>query len=96
MMTQILGTQLLSPIHAFATGKHIPASAEEPRWLTMLPRLHLNVFFAAVAECVEESILNALMAAETTAKMMMGYKRHTAHAMSLYELRRVMKKYGRV
>jgi hypothetical protein len=43
----------------------------------MLPHHHLGVFFAAVAECAEEAILNAVTSAET----MVGHKGHTAHAL---------------
>jgi len=76
---------------AFATGNHITSSAQAPYELKMLPHHHLNVFFEAVAECVEESILNALTSAET----MLGQKGRTAYALPLDELLRVMKKYGR-
>ena len=55
----------------------------------MIPQSHLNPFFDAVVEAVEESILNALAAAET----MIGVKGHTAYAMPLDELQRVMAKY---
>jgi D-aminopeptidase len=74
---------------AFATGNHLPAQAESPLELKMLPHQHLNAFFDAVAEAVEEAILNALTAAET----MTGYQGHTAHALPLDELQRVMGKY---
>jgi D-aminopeptidase len=42
-----------------------------------------------VAEAVEESILNAITAAET----MTGHKGHTAYALPLDELQQVMAKY---
>ncbi|MFN8457170.1 MAG: P1 family peptidase [Anaerolineae bacterium] len=73
----------------FATGNHIYANANGKRNLEMIPNEHLNPFFEAVAEAVEESILNALTAAET----MTGYKGHTAHALPLDELQRVMARY---
>jgi len=57
----------------------------------MLPHHHLDFFFAAVVEYVEEAILNAITAAET----MVGYKGHTAYILPLDELRDVMAKYGR-
>jgi len=76
---------------AFATGNHLPAQAEAPLALKMLPHQFLNAFFDAVAEAVEEAILNALTAAET----MTGYQGHTAHALPLDELQRVMGKYRR-
>ncbi len=73
----------------FATGNHIYADANGKRSLEMIPNEHLNPFFEAVAEAVEESILNALTAAET----MTGHKGHTAHALPLDQLQRVMAKY---
>lgn len=74
---------------AFATGNHFPASATGLYELKMMPHHHLNPFFEAVAEAVEESILNALTAAET----MTGFKGHTAYALPLDELQRVMARY---
>jgi D-aminopeptidase len=55
----------------------------------MLPQHHLNPFFEAVAEAVEEAILNALTAAET----MTGFQGRTAHALPLDELQRIMARY---
>ena len=55
----------------------------------MLPHQQLNVFFEAVAEAVEESILNALCAAET----MTGQQDRTAHALPLDALQRVIAKH---
>jgi D-aminopeptidase len=75
---------------AFATGNHVPAGAEAPVSLKMLPNHHLNPFFEAVAEAVEEAILNALAAAETTT----GFRGRTAHALPLDEVARVMAKYN--
>lgn len=75
---------------AFATGHHIPAGANEPFNLgTMIPHSHLNLFFEAVAEAVEEAILNGLTAAET----MTGYQGHTAFGLPLNDLQHVMAKY---
>lgn len=74
---------------AFATGNHIAAGSQEPYALKMLPHHYLNPFFEAVAEAVEEAILNSLTAAET----MTGFKGRTAHALPLDELQRVMAKY---
>jgi D-aminopeptidase len=71
---------------AFATGNHLPARAGVALELKMLPHQHLDAFFDAVAEAVEEAILNALTAAET----MTGFKGHTAYALPLDELQRVM------
>jgi D-aminopeptidase len=77
---------------AFATGHHIPSRPDGlfPLGAT-IPHNYLNPFFDAVAEAVEESILNALTAAET----MIGYQGRTAYALPLDELKEVMAKYGR-
>jgi D-aminopeptidase len=75
---------------AFATGHHIPAHAEGPIQLGMLLlNQHLDPFFDAVGEVVEESILNALSSAET----MTGYQGQTAYALPLDELVQIMAKY---
>jgi len=77
---------------AFATGNHIPARSEGLVQLEgMLAHNQLNPFFDAAADVVEESILNALTAAET----MTGQQGRTALALPLDELQQVMKKYGR-
>ena len=73
-----------------ATGNHIPAHSEGLIPLVgMIPHNQLNPFFDAVAEAVEESILNALVAAET----MTGSDGHTAYALPLDELVRIMASY---
>jgi D-aminopeptidase len=76
---------------AFSTGNHYPRTADAPLPLRMLPHGHLNPLFEAVAEAVEESILNALVAAET----MVGYAGRTAYALPLDMLRQIMVRYGR-
>jgi D-aminopeptidase len=78
---------------AFATGQHIPARPEALIPMApMMPQRWMDPFFAAAADAVEESILNALCAAET----MHGFLGHTAHALPLDELQRVMARYQRV
>jgi len=74
---------------AFATGNHLPVPAKAPYDLRMLPHSHLDPFFEAVAEAVEEAIVNALVAAET----MIGVEGRVAHALPLDELQRVMARY---
>jgi D-aminopeptidase len=76
---------------AFSTGNHIPFSSDEALDLEMLPNHHMNPLFEAVAEGVEEAILNALTAAET----MTGFKGRTAHAIPLDRLKREMATYQR-
>lgn len=77
---------------AFATGNHIPDKGEAMVELKMLPHHHLNDFFEAEAEVVEEAIVNALCAAET----MTGYQGHTAHALPHAALQEVMGRYAKV
>ena len=76
---------------AFSTGNHLDEDAHGVVGLQMLDHNLLNRLFDAVAEAVEESILNALTAAET----MTGCKGYTAHAIPLDELKKVMAKYNR-
>jgi D-aminopeptidase len=74
---------------AFATGNHLPVEAMAALELKMLSHRQLDPFFEAAAEAVEEAILNALTAAETTT----GFEGRTAYALPLDELQRVMAKY---
>jgi D-aminopeptidase len=74
---------------AFATGNHLAPRTELPYEVKAVPLNQMDPFFDATAEVVEESILNALTAAES----MTGYGGHTAFALPLDELKRVMAKY---
>jgi D-aminopeptidase len=74
---------------AFSTGNHISPKAEGLQTLQMVPQDHMNPLFEGVAEAVEEAILNAL----TNAQTMTGFLGHTAYALPLDELKRVMAKY---
>jgi D-aminopeptidase len=70
---------------AFATGNDIlPVGGA--RDLTMLPNDQMSPLFAGAADAVEESILNAVVAAET----MTGYKGHTAYGLPVDELAQLM------
>jgi D-aminopeptidase len=71
---------------AFATGNDLPAHAQEPMAVRMLPNHKMNSLFSALAETVEEAILNVLTAAET----MTGYRGRTAQALPLDELQAIM------
>ncbi len=71
---------------AFATGNHLPDHQQTRFDLQMLPNHHMNEFFEAEAEVVEEAILNALTAAET----MTGYRGRRVEALPLEALKRVM------
>jgi D-aminopeptidase len=74
---------------AFATGNNLKASDNPVQPVEMLLHQHINPFFDAVADATEESILNALCAAET----MTGFHGRIVHALPLDELQRVMNKY---
>jgi D-aminopeptidase len=74
---------------AFATGNSIPTRPSGPLALAMLPHDHLNPFFDAVAEAVEEAILNSLAASES----MTGVGGYTVPALPLDELQAVMRRY---
>jgi D-aminopeptidase len=74
---------------AFATGNSVPTRPPGPLALQMLPHEHLNPFFDAVAEAVEEAILNSLTAAES----MTGFGGYTAPSLPLDALQAVMQKY---
>ena len=71
---------------AFATGNHVPIASAQPIPVRMLPNGQISPLFDAVAEAVEEAILNALTAAET----MVGRAGRTAHALPLDRLQQIM------
>ncbi len=73
---------------AFSTGNALPSDGG-PIEVRMLPNRRLNPFFAAVSEAVEESIWNALIAAETTE----GYKGRIAYALPHDSLTEIWRKY---
>jgi D-aminopeptidase len=61
---------------AFSTGNRIPSAAVLPTTVTTVPAGAMTPLFDATAEAVEESIWNALCAAET----MTGHRGRTVHA----------------
>lgn len=61
---------------AFSTANRVPLDATEPRLVSTLPAAAMTPLFNAAAEAVEESIWNALCAAET----MTGYRGRVVHA----------------
>lgn len=61
---------------AFSTGNRVPVRASAPTSVTTLPAGAMTPLFDATAEAVEESIWNALVAAET----MTGHHRRVVHA----------------
>jgi D-aminopeptidase len=74
---------------AFATGNHLPGHTQEPYTIRYFPNYLMNPLFEALAETVEEAILNVLTAAET----MTGYKGRTIHALPLDDLQNIMDRY---
>ena len=76
---------------AFSTANHQPQGQRGAYELRALPPDHLDGVFAAVIAATEESILNALCAAET----MTGLKGRTAHAIPLERVAELMERFGR-
>jgi D-aminopeptidase len=74
---------------AFATGNRIDVSGGGPVEVRMLPNERINGLFHAAADAVEESIWNALLAAETTT----GFRGRTAYAIPEEEVVRIWKQY---
>lgn len=70
---------------AFSTGNDLPADGE-PWTMTSLPMKEMDGLFHAVAEATEESILNAICAAETT----VGQQGRTAHSLPLDRLEELL------
>ena len=73
---------------AFATGNHLPSDVAGIRDLRMLAHDALDPLFRAVADSVEESILNALCAAED----LTGFEGHTAYALPIEALRELLER----
>ena len=61
---------------AFSTGNRIPSGEMRPITVTTLPAGAMTPLFDATADAVEESIWNALCAAET----MTGHRGRIVHA----------------
>src|SRR5262245_39579878 len=80
---------------AFSTGNTIPQSADSRTVSATLvspeSTATLNPLFQAVVEATEESVLNALMKADT----MVGINGNRVHAIPYDRLKAVMAKYGR-
>ncbi len=82
---------------ALATGNDLTAapatsataSANEPIGIQMLPNQLMDPLFHATAEATEESIFNALCAAET----MSGYRGRTVHALPLDDVQEIWQQY---
>jgi D-aminopeptidase len=77
---------------AFSTGNQIPVDGVQAFDVKMLPHDRLNPIFEAVAEAVEESILNALCMAETIT----GFQGRTVHALPLDTLLQILEQHHRL
>ena len=77
---------------AFSTAN--PGAAKPTGLVTLsdLPNDRMNPIFAATAQSVEEAIVNAMIAAET----MKGANNFVVRALPHDDLRRILKKYGRL
>jgi D-aminopeptidase len=75
---------------AFSTANHLPEKTAGPRVVRSLPNETMSPLFHAVADATEESILNALCAADT----MTGRDGRTAHALPLGRLVEIMERRG--
>ena len=76
---------------AFSTATNNAANRYETQKVKMLPNEQLSPFFESTAFAVEESIVNALIAAET----MEGINENTVYALPHKELISILKKYNR-
>jgi len=77
---------------AFSTANPGAAVRSRPADLVMLPNDHMDPLFETTVQATEESILNALVAAET----MRGVNGNTVHALPHDRLRAALQKYGRL
>ena len=77
---------------AFSTANPGAANRNEGQTVSMLPNDAMSVLFEATAQAVEESILNALVAAET----MVGKNHTTVYELPEDKVVELLKKYGRI
>jgi len=77
---------------AFSTANSGASKPEGVSTVQMLTNESLDPFFKATVEAVEESIVNAMVAAET----MTGIENHRVRALDHDALRAILKKYKRL
>ena len=77
---------------AFSTANSGAADREKDQLVKMIPNDKMSVLFQATAQATEESILNALVAAET----MVGKNNTTVYELPEKEVIKILKKYGRI
>jgi len=77
---------------AFSTANFGAGTAKDAVDVKMLPNDSMDPIFAATVQCVEESVVNAMVAAETTT----GIDGHKVIALPHDQLRAILKKYNRL
>lgn len=77
---------------AFSTANVDAGKTKGLATVQMIPNEMINPFFTAVAEAVEEAIVNAMVAAQT----MEGVDGNKVHALPHDRLREILKKYNRL
>ncbi|MEY8022143.1 P1 family peptidase [Muriicola sp. E247] len=77
---------------AFSTANNKAADREKDQMVKMIPNDKMSRLFEATAQATEESILNALVAAET----MIGKNNTTVYEMPEERVIEILKKYGRI
>ena len=77
---------------AFSTANHGASEPKGVKQLSMLPNDEMDPLFLATVQCVEEAVINAMIAAET----MTGINDFTVRAIPHQELQDVLKKYNRL
>jgi D-aminopeptidase len=77
---------------AFSTANPGAGATKGLRQITMLPNEELDPIFLATVQATEESIINALVAAQT----MTGINNHTAIALPHERVQEILRKYNRL
>jgi L-aminopeptidase/D-esterase-like protein len=77
---------------AFSTANNEAADREKTQMVEMIPNDKMSRLFEATAQATEESILNALVAAET----MVGKNNTTVYELPEKKVIEILKKYGRI
>ena len=77
---------------AFSTANSGAANREKDQTIKMIPNDKMSILFEATAQATEESILNALVAAET----MVGKNNTKVYELPEKEVTEILKKYGRI
>jgi L-aminopeptidase/D-esterase-like protein len=77
---------------AFSTANSGAADREKDQTVKMIPNDSMSILFEATAQATEESILNALVAAET----MVGKNNTTVYEIPEKEVIEILKKYNRI